>query len=156
MPATTSSCDNREDVAWLAPDGREMDDEAWNADFVRSIGMLLNGHAIEEVNERGELIVGDSLLVLLNAHSDKVPFTLPPLDADQQWQRILDTRDAATPERTFKPGVRYPLAGRTVAVLRVTPPVRERRRARETARATTAAPAPVETPETPEPVGAEG
>src|SRR5882672_4155152 len=29
------------DVAWLAPDGREMNDEAWNADFVRSLGMLL-------------------------------------------------------------------------------------------------------------------
>src|SRR5579872_3836725 len=40
------------DVAWLAPDGKEMDDEAWNADFVRSIGMSLNGAAIEEVNER--------------------------------------------------------------------------------------------------------
>src|SRR5207248_3331239 len=45
------------DVAWLAPDGREMTDEAWNADFVRSIGMLLNGSAIEEVNERGEPVI---------------------------------------------------------------------------------------------------
>ncbi len=82
------------DVAWLAPDGREMDDEAWNADFVRSIGMLLSGNAIEEVDERGEPITGDTLLVLLNAHTDKVPFTLPPLEADQQWQRVVDTIDA--------------------------------------------------------------
>jgi isoamylase len=141
------------DVAWLAPDGREMDDEAWNADFVRSIGMLLNGNAIEEVNEKGELIVGDSLLVLLNAHSDKVPFTLPPLEGDQQWQRILDTRDPTMPDRAFKPAARYPLGGRTVVVLRVTPPVRERRRTREASRATTPASAAVDTPE---PVGAEG
>src|SRR5712691_6308250 len=49
-----------QDVAWLAPDGREMNDEAWNADFVRSIGMYLNGAAIEEVNQRGEPIIGDS------------------------------------------------------------------------------------------------
>src|SRR5438093_3815244 len=66
------------DVAWLAPDGREMTDEKWNADFVLSLGMLLNGNAIEEVDERGEPIVGDTLLVLLNGHHDKVPFTLPP------------------------------------------------------------------------------
>jgi glycogen operon protein len=65
------------DVAWLAPDGREMTDEAWNADFVRSLGMLLPGTAIEETNERGEPVTGDTLLILLNAHSDKVPFTLP-------------------------------------------------------------------------------
>ena len=81
------------DVAWLAPDGREMNDEAWNAGFVRSLGMLLSGTAIEEVNERGEPIIGDTLLVLLNGHNDKVPFTLPPLDADQQWQRVFDTFD---------------------------------------------------------------
>src|SRR5262249_49514734 len=46
------------DVAWLAADGREMTDDAWNADFVRSLGMLLNGAAIEELNERGEPIIG--------------------------------------------------------------------------------------------------
>src|SRR5439155_5394222 len=79
------------DVAWLAPDGREMTDDAWNADFVRSLGMLLNGNAIEEVDEQGNLIVGDTLLVLLNGHSDSVPFTLPPLDEKHQWRRVIDT-----------------------------------------------------------------
>src|SRR5205823_14292228 len=71
------------DVAWLAPDGREMTDEMWNAESVQSLGMLLSGTAIEEVNERGELITGDTLIVLLNAHGDRVPFTLPALDVDQ-------------------------------------------------------------------------
>jgi len=116
------------DVAWLAPDGREMNDEAWNADFVRSLGMLLNGSAIEEVNERGEPIVGDTLLVLLNAHNDKVPFTLPPLDDNHQWRRVVDTFEPQTPDRSFRAGGRYPLQGRSVAVFKVTPPVRDRRR----------------------------
>jgi glycogen operon protein len=116
------------DVAWLAPDGHEMADEAWNADFVRSIGMLLSGHAIEEVDERGDRITGDTLLILLNAHTDKVPFTLPPLEADQQWQRLVDTIAEHTVERLFKPGIRYPLQGRSVAVFRLNPPLRERRR----------------------------
>ncbi|HEY7169608.1 MAG TPA: glycogen debranching protein GlgX [Vicinamibacterales bacterium] len=117
------------DVAWLAPDGREMTDEAWNADFVRSLGMLLSGSAIEEVDERGEPIVGDTLLLLLNAHHDKVPFTLPDLEPDQQWQRVFDTISATTPERTYRAGGRYPLQGRSVAVFKVVPPIRERRRA---------------------------
>ena len=82
------------DVAWLAPDGREMDDDAWNADFVRSLGMLLAGNAIEEVDERGETITGNTLLVLLNAHSDAVPFTLPALEGERQWLRVVDTGDA--------------------------------------------------------------
>ena len=69
------------DVAWLMPDGHEMDDAAWNAPFVRSLGMLLSGSAIAEVNERGEPILGDTLLILLNGHSDEVTFTLPQLAA---------------------------------------------------------------------------
>jgi glycogen operon protein len=117
------------DVAWLAPDGREMTDEAWNADFVRSIGVLLSGDAIEEVDERGESVTGDTLLVLLNAHSDKVPFTLPPLDPDRQWQRIFDTLDGRPRERVFRAAGRYPLEGRSVAVFKVVPPARDRRRA---------------------------
>ena len=79
------------DVAWLAPDGQEMTDAAWTADFARSLGMLLSGTAIEEVDERGEPITGDSLLILLNAHSDAVPFLLPTLEPNQEWQRIFDT-----------------------------------------------------------------
>jgi glycogen operon protein len=116
------------DVAWLAPDGREMTDEAWNADFVRSLGMLLPGNAIEEVDEQGQPITGDTLLALLNAHDEKVPFTLPPLEPDQQWQRLLDTAGGRAAETVFRAGVRYPLEGRSVAILKVIPPLRERRR----------------------------
>ena len=117
------------DVAWLAPDGREMTDEAWNAASVRSLGMLLSGSAIEEVDERGEPLLGDTLLVLLNGHHDRVPFTLPPLDVDQHWIRVLDTFDPHVPDRTFKPGVRYQLHPRSLAVLKAGALTRERRRA---------------------------
>jgi glycogen operon protein len=117
------------DVAWLAPDGREMNDEAWSSHFVRSIGMLLSGAAIEEVGERGEMIVGDTLLVLLNAHDDKVTFTFPDLEPDQRWQRVLDTIAPSVPDRAYQPGGLYPLEGRSVAIFKVDPPIRERRRA---------------------------
>jgi glycogen operon protein len=116
------------DVAWLAPDGREMTDEAWTATYSRSLGMLLSGNAIEEVDERGEPLVGDTLLILLNAHHAKVPFTLPPLEADRHWHRVIDTVHDHTSERNFKPGHPYPLQGQSVAVFTVTPPVYERRR----------------------------
>jgi isoamylase len=136
--------DEVKDVAWLAPDGREMDDAAWSAGFVKSLGMLLSGNAIEEVNERGEPIFGDTLLVLLNAHTDKVPFTLPPGDADQQWQRIFDTFDPHTPYRMFKAGVRYPLQGRSVSCFKLRARARERRRVSDVGSTAANEPAPVE------------
>jgi isoamylase len=132
------------DVAWLSPDGREMDDAAWHAGFVRTLGMLLSGTAIEEVNERGAPITGDTLLVLLNGHTDKVPFTLPPHDADLQWQRVFDTVDPRGADRIYRAGGRYPLQGRSVAVFKIPTPHRERRRLSD-----------VYSAAVPEPVGAE-
>jgi glycogen operon protein len=128
------------DVAWLSADGHEMDDAAWNADFVRSLGMLLAGDAIDQVDERGEPITGDTLLVLLNAHNDEVPFTVPPLDADRRWQCVFDTVEPPVNERWLMAGGQYPLQGRSVAVLKVWPPIRERRRSSEAAQAAIIAP----------------
>jgi glycogen operon protein len=122
------------DLAWLAPDGREMNDDAWNADFVRSIGMLLSGSAIEETNERGEPMLGDTLLVLLNAHTDKVPFILPALDAAQRWQRVLDTFAPHARDAVYRAGGRYPLQGRSIAMFRVAASMRARPRVADGAR----------------------
>jgi glycogen operon protein len=124
------------DVAWLTADGQEMTDEMWNAEGSKSLGMLLSGDAIDEVNERGERAAGDSLLVLLNAHGEKIPFTLPALEVDQQWQRLVDTADPDAAERAFKSEGRYPLQGQSLAVFKVTPPSRERRRAPKAERVT--------------------
>jgi glycogen operon protein len=142
------------DVAWLAPDGQEMTDEAWNAESSKSLGVLLAGEGIEEPTENGELAIGDTLLMLLNAHEDKVAFTLPALDQEQQWERILDTADPVATERRFNPGGRYPLQGRTLAVFKMMPPLRDRRRADQTE--LTVQPEPVAPPQPAEPLGVEG
>ena len=104
------------DMAWLAPDGREMTDEAWNAPLIRSIGVLMVGDALDEVDERGRQVTGDTLLMLLNAHFEEVPFVLPKVDEGKSWLRVIDTIDAKTPETRFTGGARYPLQGRTLAV----------------------------------------
>jgi glycogen operon protein len=121
------------DVAWLAPDGDEMDDAAWNAPLVRSLGMLLSGSAIEEVDERGDPILADTLLVLLNGDQGKVAFTLPALDTEQRWHRVLDTFDPHASSRLIDPRTEYPLQGRSVAIFKAVSPRRERRRVSDTA-----------------------
>jgi glycogen operon protein len=131
------------DVAWLTPEGSEMNDEAWNADFVHSIGMLLSGNAIEEVNEQGEPVMGDTLLILFNAHSDEIQFTLAPIDGDRdwQWQRVFDTAEPGAAGAGYKPGATYAVQGRSAVVLRLTPPLQERRRTADVeAASATAAP----------------
>jgi hypothetical protein len=97
------------------------------------------------------------LLVLLNPHNDQVPFTLPPLEPDQQWQRIFDTIDGRPREGGFHGDARYPLQGRSMAVFKIVPPLRERRRAVADAQADTETPAapPAEDAADLAPVGSE-
>jgi len=123
------------DVTWLAPDGNEMNDESWTSDSARSIGMLLSGTGIQEIDEQGEPIVGNTLLILLNADHESLSFTLPGLDPTRHWQRVFDTIDPQLPSSHFRPTGSYPLQGRSVALLKVAPPVFDRRRTFAAARA---------------------
>jgi glycogen operon protein len=108
-----------QDIAWLEPSGREMTDESWNAGFVRSLGVRLDGNAIDEVDERGRPISGDTLLVLINGHHETIPFTLPVESEDGEWLPLVDTTVGRPPERRFRGGRRYPLKGRSLALFRL-------------------------------------
>jgi glycogen operon protein len=108
------------DLSWFRPDGREMTADEWTSGVTRCLGLRLAGDAIEEVDEGGAPIGGDTFLMLLNANPEAVDFTLPAHRARVRWEILLDTRDwdtAAT--RTFKAGDRYPLEARSLVLLRV-------------------------------------
>ena len=69
---------------------------------MRCLGVRLNGDAIDEVDERGERIVGDTLLMLLNAGDEPIPFVLPATTAAERWETLLDTADPWQPPRTLR------------------------------------------------------
>jgi glycogen operon protein len=109
------------DISWFDPSGQEMNEEAWESGYARCLGVRLAGELIGDVDERGELIVGDSVLLLLNAHYEAIPFTLPRRDVDQKWELLLDT--AQPQAKTVDPinGEPYALQGRSIVVLRAQP-----------------------------------
>jgi isoamylase len=87
------------DLAWFRPDGQEMTEEDWRQPYVRSLAYLLGGDTIATPDERGERIVGDTLLVLLNAHHEAVPYTLPDIDWGHEWEILVDTAGASDAKR---------------------------------------------------------
>ncbi len=111
------------DLSWLRPDGTEMTDEEWSNSHSRCLGLHLAGDAIEEVDDMGEPIVGDTFLVLLNAHDHGIAFILPAHDARVRWEPVLDTRawDVEDRGRTYRPGEVYDLDARSLVVLRLRP-----------------------------------
>jgi len=112
------------DITWLRPDGGEMTETEWEASWVRTLGVRLDGRALDELDERGDPIVDDTLLLLLNAHADTVPMTLPQPLPGTVWEVVIDTA-----EPDLEPGVRrleasepYQLRGRSIALLREVEP----------------------------------
>jgi len=107
-----------QDIAWFEPSGQEMTEEAWNTGYVRCLGVRLAGDLIGDVDERGEPIVGDTMLLLLNAHHEPIPFTLPAAAESQSWERLLDTADPQGEPLQWIGGQPYALRGRSMVVLR--------------------------------------
>ena len=113
------------DITWLDASGREMADDTWSSPGVRCLGVRLNGDAIDELDERGERIVGATLVILLNAGVDPIPFVLPSTAASERWETLLDTADPWQPPRALRGRERYQLQSRSMAVLRLEGGTRE-------------------------------
>ena len=69
----------------------------WDSGYARSLGVFLNGHAITEPGPRGEAITDCDFLLLFNADSEPVAFTLPSADLAGAWQVVVDTASAEAP-----------------------------------------------------------
>ena len=79
------------DVWWFRTDGRKMAARDWD-EGTPVVGMFLNGEEITTPGSRGERIVGDSFLILFNAHHEDVTFTLPNRRFGQRWTCELTSK----------------------------------------------------------------
>ncbi|MFA9441194.1 glycogen debranching protein GlgX [Uliginosibacterium sp. sgz301328] len=106
------------DITWLNPDGKEMTEQEWHNAFARCLGVQLSGAGLAEHDERGQPIIDDDLMLLLNAHYDPVDFVIPGL-VDTEWVPVLDTHyDDGVPHKgPLHPGGRYALEGRSMVLL---------------------------------------
>jgi glycogen operon protein len=78
------------DVSWLRPDGKEMGRADWGGRN-HVLGMLIHGHASDEVDERGRPNVGETLLLMLNGGPRAVSFNLPALSEPGVWREAINT-----------------------------------------------------------------
>jgi glycogen operon protein len=114
------------DIVWLTPSGQEMD---WGAPDGDCIAVFLNGDAVSEPAEP-DTAADASFLLLFNAQSEPVTFSLPDARFGAGWEVVLDTAEpqpaapataaapAAAPPGDLLPGGKTEVAGRAVLVLR--------------------------------------
>ena len=109
------------DIVWFRPDGQEMSGADWNRPESHAIGMMLGGDAIPTLDEQGEQIIGDTLLVLTNAYHEPFDFMLPAIEWGESWEVLIDTRTADQVENRLpaEAGTKYTLLERSMVVMRL-------------------------------------
>ncbi len=106
------------DISWLGQDGNEIADHQWHSGLC-ALGMRLNGESIDEQDERGQPIIGDSVLVLLNSRDENILFRLPRHKPSERWIPVADTSLEEVEIRDYSHDDSYPLQPRSVVVLRL-------------------------------------
>ncbi len=107
------------DILWFGPDGREMTDEEWNQEHARTLGVFLSGSSLGEMDERGKAVSDENFLLLLNAHHEVVPFSLPTASSGMLWVSLIDTSvaGARSPGLAYEASTNYSLQPRSLALL---------------------------------------
>jgi glycogen operon protein len=79
-------------IVWFRADGERMADADWgDGGWMRTLGMYLDGHALEIRDREGYHVDDADFLLLLNAHAEPVDFTLPKELPADGWRVAFDT-----------------------------------------------------------------
>ena len=108
-----------QEIGWLRPSGEHMRDEDWTAWYARSLMVYVNGHAISEPNLRGEKIVDNSFLLLVNASEEDIEFTIPtePTGSSKAWKVVIDTQPTKGLPRKLKPKAKVEVESHSLCLL---------------------------------------
>ncbi|MCW2752844.1 MAG: glgX [Marmoricola sp.] len=101
------------DIVWLHPDGRPMEDEDWGSGT--ALGMYLNGDAIAGRDSRGRPVTDEHFLLYFNAGGE-IEVQIPPEEYCKRWTVVVDTTDTLR-DLDVAAGSAVGLAARSTVVL---------------------------------------
>ncbi|MGH7665558.1 MAG: glycogen debranching protein GlgX [Gemmatimonadaceae bacterium] len=87
------SSEGGKDLTWIRQDGAEMGENDWNDAKNHVLGMLINGDATDEMDDRGRPVKGDTMLLLLNGGEQPASFSLPAAEGRGVWVEMVDTAE---------------------------------------------------------------
>ncbi|RMH25848.1 MAG: glycogen debranching enzyme GlgX [Planctomycetota bacterium] len=107
------------DVAWFRPDGAEMTDADWRRPHCGCLGVRLSGDQMDETDEQGEPLVGDTLFVIYSAHDEPIDFLIDGQGRGERWRLIYDTGRPDATDTEHDGGDAYETLPRSVVVFRL-------------------------------------
>jgi len=105
------------DVTWLRHDGRELGMADWTEASGHAMGMMLDGAPVEETDNSGRSLGGDTLLLMLSSSPRDIEFRYPA--GVRPLRLLLDTGRGLLSEKgeQVSQGVSYGLRSRSVVLL---------------------------------------
>lgn len=107
------------DISWYNTAGEIMTSEEWDTNFIRCLGVLLNGGKMHGWDCKGREINDDIFLLLFNSYWEKVSFKLPLKSVYNEWEIVVDTHTGNSVKKGKKTREEYELNPRSFALLRV-------------------------------------
>jgi isoamylase len=116
------------DVMWLTSAGEELQQKDWLDQQLKCFGLLLDGNCIKEVDEFGDRIVGNTILIILNASVADEKFLLPVhhtlphrriasrQQRDCYWKLLVDTSQPTSGNSCWPFNDPFDLKARSTAV----------------------------------------
>jgi glycogen operon protein len=87
------------DIKWYGANGSPMSNQEWDQPLNRTIMAFLNGDGLLSPSKRGERVVDDSFVILMNANSVPARFEIPAALSDRFWRIAIDTAQPKSPDR---------------------------------------------------------
>ncbi|MBD2753343.1 glycogen debranching protein GlgX [Spirosoma validum] len=111
-----------EQVAYLLPDGGEMNNDDLHNPETRCLGLFIDGMRVSEQTEDGQDIGDEQLVWILNAYWEDIDFMLPKIGRKSSlWEVVLDTATGQVHPETapIKGGHPITITARSSMLLRV-------------------------------------
>jgi glycogen debranching enzyme GlgX len=106
------------DLAWMHPEGREMEEKDWYDDDLHVVGMFVSGDPLRSPGPRGEQLRDRSFLLWLNAEDEDVEVRLPENDWVDAGEVVLSTDPARPAGSRVSAGSVMTLGARSLLLLR--------------------------------------
>jgi isoamylase len=108
------------DITWVTPEGREMSQTDWTLPYARSLGFIVSGASVTTDAASGTETADDTFMVLFNAYTEIIFYTLPPVQVGRRWDVVIDTArsEPVLVGEMCDAGTHFPLKPHSLAVLR--------------------------------------